>query len=304
MHDIFTKDRSLLAGKAKEICTEIQRLISASLDNELIEDAKELQLIENEIFAILDNKVDKKTSHYIWRTQGDDKVRPSHAANEGKIFMWNKRPPTGHPGEDYGCRCWAEPYSAKEFVNQIISSNTNENFDKWDTTDFAKHLYIGNGLTVNLADCGHLNGIINHYFYNIYREGANTYDRLNLQIITAARNLEEGNLYYNFDNSYKEFADYFWIFGGGTVEGFFDGDVEKDKNLIRINGKIHFNYIDEFTDIFSLREKLRGTSNPEAAYLLERIVTDGFGNYFSITGFWQTNFSAQVKLDVSDSIYR
>jgi hypothetical protein len=26
------------------------------------------------------------TSHYIWRTRGDDKVRASHAANAGKIF--------------------------------------------------------------------------------------------------------------------------------------------------------------------------------------------------------------------------
>jgi len=50
------------------------------------------------------------TTHYIWRTTGDDKVRPSHAANEGKIFAWAKPPATGHSGEDYNCRCTAEPY--------------------------------------------------------------------------------------------------------------------------------------------------------------------------------------------------
>lgn len=50
------------------------------------------------------------TPRYIWRTQGDDKVRPSHAANEGQIFAWDDPPPTGNPGEDYNCRCWAEPY--------------------------------------------------------------------------------------------------------------------------------------------------------------------------------------------------
>lgn len=48
---------------------------------------------------------DQTTTHYIWRTQGDDKVRASHAANDGKIFAWDNPPPTGHPGEDYGCRC-------------------------------------------------------------------------------------------------------------------------------------------------------------------------------------------------------
>ena len=41
--------------------------------------------------------------------RGDGKVRPSHAANDGRVFAWDDPPPTGHPGEDYGCR-WAEPY--------------------------------------------------------------------------------------------------------------------------------------------------------------------------------------------------
>ncbi len=26
------------------------------------------------------------TTHYIWVTSGDEKVRPSHAANDGQIF--------------------------------------------------------------------------------------------------------------------------------------------------------------------------------------------------------------------------
>jgi hypothetical protein len=51
------------------------------------------------------------TKYYIWHTQGDEKVRPSHAANDGKVFAWKNPPETGNPGEEYGCRCWAEPYS-------------------------------------------------------------------------------------------------------------------------------------------------------------------------------------------------
>ena len=36
--------------------------------------------------------------------------RGTHKGKEGKRFKWN-RPPrdTGHPGEDYQCRCTAEP---------------------------------------------------------------------------------------------------------------------------------------------------------------------------------------------------
>jgi len=52
------------------------------------------------------------TPQYIWRTAGDGKVRREHAANNGKIFFWDNPPATGHPGEDFGCRCWAEAYIA------------------------------------------------------------------------------------------------------------------------------------------------------------------------------------------------
>lgn len=64
-------------------------------------------------------------SHYIWRTRGDNKVRASHAANNGRIFSWDNPPPTGHPGEDYNCRCWAQPYSkipGEYLVNPVTSS--------------------------------------------------------------------------------------------------------------------------------------------------------------------------------------
>lgn len=47
---------------------------------------------------------------YIWRTSIDERVRPSHASKEGNTYDWNKPPAdTGHPGEDYQCRCYGEP---------------------------------------------------------------------------------------------------------------------------------------------------------------------------------------------------
>lgn len=51
-----------------------------------------------------------ETPYYIWRTAGDGKVRPSHAANEGRVFAWDRPPETGNPGDAPNCRCWAEPY--------------------------------------------------------------------------------------------------------------------------------------------------------------------------------------------------
>jgi SPP1 gp7 family putative phage head morphogenesis protein len=52
------------------------------------------------------------TKHYIWRTQGDDKVRSSHAELEGTIHSVNENI---FPGEEYNCRCWAEEITDEDF---------------------------------------------------------------------------------------------------------------------------------------------------------------------------------------------
>ncbi|OGU55474.1 MAG: hypothetical protein A2V66_11905 [Ignavibacteria bacterium RBG_13_36_8] len=46
---------------------------------------------------------------YIWRTALDERVRDEHEEREGQEFNWNDPPEGGHPGEDYQCRCYAEP---------------------------------------------------------------------------------------------------------------------------------------------------------------------------------------------------
>ena len=52
---------------------------------------------------------------YIWRSVADGADRATHLANNGKRFRWDDPPATGHPGEDYQCRCTAEPV-LDEFV--------------------------------------------------------------------------------------------------------------------------------------------------------------------------------------------
>ena len=46
---------------------------------------------------------------YIWRSQNDARVRAAHRENNGQVFAWSSPPLGGHPGEDWNCRCIAEP---------------------------------------------------------------------------------------------------------------------------------------------------------------------------------------------------
>ncbi len=60
---------------------------------------------------------DVGVNEYIWNTAHDERVRDSHREKQGKKFSWDNPPAdTGHPGEDYNCRCVALPiFSADLF---------------------------------------------------------------------------------------------------------------------------------------------------------------------------------------------
>ena len=50
-------------------------------------------------------------THYKWQTSEDERVRPTHEANNGRVFAWNN-PPAGHGpprAEAILCRCSAAP---------------------------------------------------------------------------------------------------------------------------------------------------------------------------------------------------
>lgn len=58
----------------------------------------------------MDRQLELGITKYRWRTRRDNRVRPEHRSREGKIFSWvgKGRAPT-IPGEEWGCRCFAEP---------------------------------------------------------------------------------------------------------------------------------------------------------------------------------------------------
>ena len=111
------------------------------------------------------------TTHYIWRTRGDGQVRPSHAANDGRIFAWDNPPPTGHPGEDYGCRCIAEPYypEVDEYMKMVMTGISDASPAWRDNIggDFQDHYRNGDGSPVRLRDTGHLRRVVDEYWRQV-----------------------------------------------------------------------------------------------------------------------------------------
>lgn len=83
-------------------------------------------------------------TRYVWRTMIDERVRVAHNALEGRICQWEnmnvyKNTPEGgwfnrssiggfigHPGQDYQCRCYAEPdfttLDLEEFSQALLPS--------------------------------------------------------------------------------------------------------------------------------------------------------------------------------------
>lgn len=65
----------------------------------------------DETIQVLKKEYEKTPEgYYIWRTVEDNKVRNEHAQYNRTIRAWNDSP---DPGEDYNCRCWAEPIDSR-----------------------------------------------------------------------------------------------------------------------------------------------------------------------------------------------
>lgn len=139
---------------------------------------------------------ERSTTHYIWRTSGDNKVRASHAANNGKIFAWDNPPEVGHPGEDYNCRCTAESYmpEVNESSSQLVTSIVGEGLRRWAWYDFVLHYYFGRGRSIRLSHVGHLQAVIDasrgHVFKGVER-----------QVSREARATVSGSLNDSFERS-------------------------------------------------------------------------------------------------------
>lgn len=70
-------------------------------------------------FAGLGDSLPPAAVWFVYRTQGDDKVRPSHRALEGSVWR-SDDPNAPSPPIDYGCRCYIEPVAAPDTAAEHV----------------------------------------------------------------------------------------------------------------------------------------------------------------------------------------
>lgn len=221
------------------------------------------------------------SDQYVWRTQRDERVRRSHRMNDGRVFSWADAPATGHPGEDYNCRCEAVPYSPgeTEFGSHEFTTSLASSYDRWIDLDFMWHYRNGSGRSVDLLEIGHLREIAEQYAYGDGVEGA--FRRLADQIADEARGQGPGAIRYAFGNVY-DFGPVAYSHGDGVVRGEIVGFVEYHGVMLRISGDSRFQFSDKFADPLGMGLEVDGTPYP-------------------VMGSWTASFSAEVLKDPARS---
>lgn len=225
-----------------------------------------------------------RTEEYVWRTEQDEKVRLTHRANDGHLFRWDDPPVTGHPGDDYNCRCTAIQYTPgeTEFAFHEIEDLGPTVPYRWGDSDFVAHYYFGGGQAITLAEIGHLPEIVEQYSYLDQEVGA--LRRLSNQIAGYARGTVNGSFGFAFEGSY-EFGSVEFSHGGGVVSGSFDGRTSLHGRILRIDGRSQFHFTDRFEDPVGLGIEVGGTP-------------------YAIDGRWAATFQAEVFVDPSQSAYK
>ena len=234
-----------------------------------------------------ENEVEHISTHYIWRTRGDANVRHSHAQNDGLVFAWNKPPATGHPGSDFGCRCWAEPIVEKleEKVIQTVTYAAEDQLPSWTKKDFLYHYHYKNGVGVTLPQIGHLNNVIQHAkTYNQIRQngGGTIFERVVKDVIKNARKNGEGVFRYTFNNSY-EFQPIIFSLGSSTIRGSGYGRVIDKGRFWLVLIKVNYVFIDSFKRPYDIYDTGIWPLTLET------------GIPYSVTGNWTTSIEALIR---------
>lgn len=127
------------------------------------------------------------------------------------------------------------------------------------------------------------------------------FDRVKNQVAEKAKGTGSGTFTGSWNNSY-EFKDLVYSLGRVTIKGRFGGTVQKDGKVLNVQANAEYEFYDEFTDPFSARQLVLGTSEvttlpPSLLGGAVLLTTDLAGRPFRITGSWETEITGSIELD-------
>lgn len=274
-------------------------------------------------------KQSQPSNQYVWLTQLDDRVRTSHAAHHGQIFSWAAPPPTGHPGEDFGCRCVAVPYGPDLPEDLAIElQDVSDTGAQWTSLDFIDHYFSGAGAPVTLRETGHLEAVVSKYRRLVIDDPT----VLPSQIANEARVRLGQSLQKAFDRSY-DMTDLVFSLGNTTIGGVFRGSSHAIGGMLYLAGAIDFHLRDSFRDPLDIGailtdpfatpgESIGAFEQQLREYLLNLLRQQAYnqrmsvavpsrkdlrelpgGTPYDISDKWSGMFSGRVFLDGSKSRY-
>lgn len=86
--------------------------------------------------------------YFIWRTRGDNRIRPNHAAKNGVVYKWSS--PVEKPGEAVRCRCVAQPVIDEQSFKLVPQKNFYTNLSENDKILSPKGLGAGDKIFMNV----------------------------------------------------------------------------------------------------------------------------------------------------------
>lgn len=119
-----------ITGKpTKDITNAIQRRYDISRSHARLIARDQIAKLNGQLTEM--QQRDAGVREYTWKTAGDSRVRDSHRKLHGKVCSWDDPPDVGggrflHPGEDYQCRCVADPRFNLEDVDLPWEKHTKE----------------------------------------------------------------------------------------------------------------------------------------------------------------------------------
>jgi Phage Mu protein F like protein len=246
---------------------------------------------------------------YIWHTQDDDKVRPSHAAHEQELVAWEEPPDIGHPGDAYNCRCVAEPYldgldpsDLKEINFETVISAAEENPKRLDSIALANHYLNGHGKPVTLQEIGHLKEIID-YVQNhpIDANGHSIARRAMNDFSDQVRKTGVGLFHGAFVNTY-DFKPVEWAHGRSTLSGEAHGYISSIGPFLVFNLTIDYRFSDIFRDPLDVVQTQDYLDENGIVNIRPRITVEP-GTPYAITGTWRARIEAVIYQDKNLSAY-